>query len=87
MGGSDGSVWEVAVGIKRNDANIEEREWLQVEAERSYDVELTGKYTGKWVQRVGMVSVWEVAVGIKRNDAQIEEREWLQVEAERSYEV
>ena len=54
VGGSDGSVWEVAVGIKRNDANIEEREWLQVEAERSYDVELTGKYTGKWVQCVGM---------------------------------
>ena len=42
------------MGIKRNDANIEEREWLQVEAERSYDVELTGKYTGKWVQCVGM---------------------------------
>ena len=46
VAGSDGSVWEVAVGVKRNDTKTEEGEWPQVEVEDSYAVDLTGT----WVQ-------------------------------------
>ena len=39
-------VWEVAVGVKRNDTKTEEGEWPQVEVEDSYAVDLTGTWAG-----------------------------------------